>query len=169
VQQPPATTSLKKAKLTALRMLAVRRLTEAQLWTKLERKGYDGAAIGGAVEACKAAGYVDDALFAELYVHAKGKPVGDQRLVAELVRRGVDREIAARKVADSEASQEARASAALEKIVRTKPATSYPTAARALERLGFPASLIYRVLREHAQQHGPLAQLQEVLAAENAN
>lgn len=150
-------------------MLAARRLTEAQLWSKLQRRGYDGAAIGGAVEACKAAGFVDDALFAELYIHAKGRPVGDKRLIAELVRRGVDREIATRKVAESEASQEARASAALEKLLRTKPGTSYPSAARALERLGFPAALIYRILREHAQRNGPLAQLQEVLHAQDAN
>jgi regulatory protein len=138
-------------------MLAVRRLTEAQLWAKLERKGFEDEAIREAVAACKRAGFLDDALFAELYIHAKGKPLGDARLVAELVCRGIDRDIARRSVANAEATQDERARAALEKLLRTKPSVSYPSAARALERSGFPAALIYRILREHAARHGPLA------------
>jgi regulatory protein len=142
-------------------MLAVRRLTESQLWSKLERKGYDDDAIRAAVDACKRAGFVDDALFAELYVHAKQKPLGDSRLVAELVGRGIDRDVAQRKVAEYDVAQDARAQAALAKLMRTKPSVSYPSAARALERNGFPAALIYRILREHAATYGPLSTLTE--------
>jgi len=151
----------RRAKLTALRMLAARRLTEAQLWAKLERKGFADAAISEAIAACKNAGFLDDALFAELYVHSKRKPLGDARLVAELVGRGIDRDVAQRKVAASEIAQDERARSALEKLLRTKPSLSYPSAARALERSGFPAPLIYRVLRAHAATHGPLAALLE--------
>ena len=140
-------------------MLAARRLTEAQLWAKLERKGYPDDEIRAAVAACKDAGFIDDALFAELYVHAKMKPLGDARLVAELVGRGVDREVAKRSVASAELAQDERAKAALAKLLRAKPTLSYPGAARALERHGFPAALIYRVLREHAATHGPFAAL----------
>ena len=142
-------------------MLAVRRLTESQLWSKLERKGYDDDAIRAAVDACKRAGFVDDALFAELYVHAKQKPLGDSRLVAELVGLGIDRDVAQRKVAEHDVAQDARAQAALAKLMRTKPSVSYPSAARALERNGFPAALIYRILREHAATYGPLSTLTE--------
>lgn len=138
-------------------MLAARRLTEAQLWSKLERKGFDDDAIREAVETCKRAGFLDDRLFAELYVHAKRKPLGDARLVAELVGRGIDREIALRSVASADVAQDDRARAALERLLRTKPGLSYPSAARTLERSGFPASLVYRILREHAQVYGPLA------------
>jgi regulatory protein len=151
----------KRAKLTALRMLSARRLTESQLWAKLERRGFDDDAIRAAISACKAGGYLDDALFAELYVHAKQKPLGDARLIAELVGRGIDRDVAQRKVAGSEITQDERALSALERLLQRKPSTSYPTAARALERSGFPASLIYRVLRAHAATHGPFATFME--------
>ena len=43
-----------------------------------------------------------------------------------------------------------RVAAAYDRIVRIQPSVSYQSAARKLERLGFPASLIYRVLRERA-------------------
>lgn len=140
-----------KARASALRILAIRRLSESQLWTKLERKGYDDAAIADAVAACKRFGYLDDKLYASLYVEGARKAVGDARLIADLVKRGIDRESAAHAVGIATHDQDTRIAAAYEKLVRTKASLSYPSAARALERLGFPTSLIYRTLRVHAQ------------------
>jgi regulatory protein len=138
------------ARVTALRLLAQRRLTEAQLFAKLERKGYADDDIAAAVASCKRDGLLDDALYAALYVETKGAAVGDARLVAELVKRGIDRDAARDRVAVAPLTERERVQAAYARVRRAKPDASYPTVARKLERLGFPASLIYRVLREHA-------------------
>jgi len=141
----------RSARVAALKLLALRRLTEAQLWKKLETRGYPDEQIAEAIEACKRDGYVDDRLFASLYVEGARKAVGDRRLIAELVKRGIDREAAARSVEDAPLDQAARIEAAYERLMRTKSTLSYQSAARTLERLGFPTSLIYRTLRLHAQ------------------
>lgn len=138
------------ARIAALRMLAIRRLTAAQLWKKLEARGYSDTAIAVAIADCKRDGYLDDDLFATLYVEGPRKAVGDARLVAELVKRGIDRDAAQRAVASAPSTQADRLATAYAKLRRTKPDLSYQSAARALERLGFPASVIYRVLREDA-------------------
>jgi SOS response regulatory protein OraA/RecX len=131
-------------------MLAMRRLTEAQLWEKLAARGYADEAIAEVISSCKRDGYIDDALFASLYIEGPRMAVGDVRLVAELVKRGIDREAAQRAVSAAPRNQTERIALAYDKLRRTKRELSYQSSARALERLGFPTSLIYRVLREHA-------------------
>lgn len=136
-------------------------MTEAQLWARLLRRGFTDDEVRAAVEWCKRERYVDDALFARLFVEGRTKAVGDARLVGELVRRGVDREAAAHSVSRAEGGEESRLAEAVNRLFRVRPGLSYPGAARALERLGFPASAIYRHLRLHASHFGPLAEPSE--------
>jgi SOS response regulatory protein OraA/RecX len=131
-------------------MLAQRRLTEAQLFAKLQRKGFDDEAVAEAVASCKRDRLLDDTLYATLYVEGRRAPVGDARLVAELVKRGIDRDAARASVASSDVTESERIATAYDRFRRVNPALSYQSAARKLERLGFPAALIYRVLRERA-------------------
>lgn len=141
----------------ALGLLARQRLTEIQLWQRLERRGYDDDAIRAAVGRCKTDGFVDDRLYAQLYVESKRKAVGDVRLVGELVRKGIDRDAARAAVGAYERPERERCACALDALVRKKSEINYASAARGLERLGFPAATIYRILREHAARFGPLA------------
>ena len=131
-------------------MLAQRRLTEAQLWKKLTARGYEHDEIADAVARCKSDGYVDDRLYASLYIEGARKAVGDARLTADLVKRGIDRDAALGIIAEAEVDEDARIEAAYQKIRRIAPDLAYPSVARKLERLGFPPAKIYRVLRSHA-------------------
>ncbi|TAM61601.1 regulatory protein RecX [bacterium] len=151
------------AYVAALRMLTTRRLTEAALFARLERKGYPEDEVGAAVTRCKAERFLDDRLFAQLHVESalERRNVGDRRIVAELVRKGVDPDAARAAVSSGQRPERERAQAALERMLRVEPGRGYASLARALERLGFHTPLIYEVLRRHAAQFGPLAELAE--------
>ena len=156
------TRALPTARVAALKLLAARRLTESQLWQRLVRRGYEDETIAETVMRCRRDGLLDDRLFASLYVEGKTKALGDARLVAELVKRGIDRDAARASVRDADRGEEQRLSAAIDKLFRTRPSVSYPSAARALERLGFPTAAIYRALRARSVECAPFGDLSDL-------
>jgi regulatory protein len=81
----------------ALRLLARRPLSVAELRRRLASRGHDPRAVEWAVERLARAGYLDDlALAVEfILVRAARRGYGRERLLAELARRGVDPRTAA--------------------------------------------------------------------------
>ncbi len=132
-------------------MLAARRLTEAQLRERLAKREISGPDIDRTVAECARQGFIDDALFARLFVETHRKAVGNRRLVAELVRKGIERAAAQEAAGRAEEGEIERLDRAVEKLFRARPSLSLAAAARSLERLGFPAPAIYGRLRERAR------------------
>jgi regulatory protein len=143
-----------RARACGLRLLAARRLTEAQLWSRLSKRGFGLEEIRAAVETLRRDGFLDDRLFATLSVETRLKSLGNARLIADLVRKGVDRALAVDCVRNAERGEEERIAEAADRLYRLRPQLSYPSAAQSLERLGFPAPLIYRHLRLRAKRLG---------------
>ena len=77
----------------ALTLLARRDHSRWELASKLRRRGFDPDEVEVALQRCDELGYLDDEAYAERFVASKAvrNGWGFHRLVAELVRRGVDR------------------------------------------------------------------------------
>jgi regulatory protein len=89
----------------ALRLLAIRDMSEAELERRLGNKGFPAAIVAAALNRCRELGYLDDARFALNRSRAllrSGRAVG-RRLFADLARRGVPETIARAAVEEAEA------------------------------------------------------------------
>lgn len=94
----------------ALELLALRDHFRAELAEKLRRRGFAEEEVEAALGRCRELGYLDDERAAERFVEisAVRKGWGPRRLEQELVRRGVERGVAARAAAlDPERAAEA--------------------------------------------------------------
>jgi regulatory protein len=79
-----------------LQLLGRRPLTAEELQRKLEQKGFDGAARAEALAALESEGLLDDGGLALHYILVRSERLGHgrERLVRELIERGVARETA---------------------------------------------------------------------------
>ena len=79
------------ARADALRWLAARPLTEAELRTRLSRKGHDPEAVEQTLAALRHAGWIDDRRLALDWIVLRASRLGRgrERLLRELERRGV--------------------------------------------------------------------------------
>ena len=78
----------------AVRYLAGRQHSVAEIRRHLHSKRHDEAAIDGAIEKLRAQRYVDDLEFARYWIERRSRfrPKGDRVLVSELARMGVSRD-----------------------------------------------------------------------------
>ena len=142
----------------AVRLLSVKRLTKARLKEKLGERGYAPDAVRDAVQECERRKYLDDRAFAVLYVRSAldRKPVGRLVLLRNLVRNGIDEDLAAEVLDEADRDEDERIDRALARLVASRPQDGYGQLGRRLERAGFGAPSIVRALRRRAESRGPL-------------
>ena len=144
------------ARAVALELLSRKAWTRRDLAARLRRRGAPGAVAAAVVADLEARGWIDDRAFATAWAEtrARGRGYGSRRLRQELLARGVARPLAEAAVREAfaEASEEARARAVaarrLPLLRRSDPAQAARRLAGYLERRGYPAGVVRRVVRE---------------------
>jgi len=145
--------ALSRAKARALRMLAARARTEAQVKERLLQLGFDPEIAGAAVAWLRSLGYLDDEAFARQWVRSRveHRPMGARRLALELRRQGVPPAIADEAAGGVTEAQETEWAFALanERLARLGHLPREKAMRRIyglLERRGFAPRVISRVM-----------------------
>lgn len=87
-------TSLKTVRLTALNLLARREHSVTELTRKLNAKKYDASQIQTVIDALTQEGLLSNDRFIETFVHhRRNKGFGPLRIEAELIERGIPKEL----------------------------------------------------------------------------
>lgn len=141
---------------SALRLLARRELTRAELMRRLQQRGFEGHAIDEALAACEQSGYLNDLRAAEARLTAlQRRGWGARRLALELQRMGLAQADAERLAhqAQEGGAEQARARAALSRkaaalMRESDPQRRQARAWRFLLGRGFSAEVVAAVLRE---------------------
>jgi regulatory protein len=156
----------RRARDTALRLLAARPRSAAELGDRLRRAGVSADAMASVVGELSRSGYLDDLEFARAWVRTRlvTRPCGVVRLRAELREKGVATaliEQAIREVNGEEESAAAEERRARDLVARRFRAYARLTSearvrrmAGLLERRGFAAHTIARVLRTLERRNG---------------
>ena len=143
-----------EAEACALRVLRGAGQSAAGLQRKLERRGYTASAAAEAVRRCATAGYVDDAvLAASIAARHRRSGHGRARVAADLRSRGVA-DAAIADALDAQTDTEEASALAVARQLWSRAASAQPGDARArmrlaaaLQRRGFSAGLVVRVMR----------------------
>ncbi|MGW1678959.1 regulatory protein RecX [Saccharopolyspora sp. NPDC002376] len=143
------------------RLLAARARSRGELRQALLRKGIDEDIADGVLQKFVDAGLVDDAAFADEWVHARQRTqgLGRKALGFELRRKGVDEHLveAALSTVDSDAEAE-RARELVQRKLRSMSSLDHTTKMRRLvgmlARKGYSEGLAFRVVREEIERSG---------------
>jgi regulatory protein len=130
----------------ALRLLGQRAHSRRELGAKLARRGYQPADVEDALKRAAAAGYLDDARYAQALVARRSSRRGAAVIAAELRLKGVDRELADAALSDlGGAEQLATARRLAVRLAASEP-DRRKLAAKLLRR-GFPAHIALAAAR----------------------
>ncbi|HEY0637655.1 MAG TPA: regulatory protein RecX [Pseudonocardiaceae bacterium] len=158
-----------RARAICLRLLTSRARTRQELATALGRRGVDEDVVAAVLDRFAEVGLIDDAAFAESYVHSGHtyRGLGRRALAADLRRKGVDAETAGEAVAAIEPDAEEEMARTL---VRRRLAGSAGVARPGdgpaeqagrirklvgmLARRGYSEGLAYRVVRDELRAAG---------------
>jgi regulatory protein len=156
--------SSKPVFITALRMLAGKRLTKAQLQKKLRDRGFAPEAVREAIAECERRRYLDDRTFAQLFVASvlEKKAIGPLRLMRDLIKQGIDGDLAREIVAETQGSHDERLERAIAKLEAARPGERADRLARRLVTQGFTAGAIARALRQRAARGPVLEEFEEL-------
>jgi regulatory protein len=137
----------------AVRLLAARERSAAEIRTRLAQKGFDRETVIEALDRLQRAGLQDDARFAEAFAtSATARDVGSSLIRRRLREKGVTAELAAQASVTDPDDEEVRARSAAGR--RSKSLSTLPpeAARRRLEawlgRRGYPADLAASIARE---------------------
>lgn len=149
-----------RAKDVCLRLLTERARSRAELDQKLVQKGYPRAVIDTVLDRLADVGLVDDAAFAEQWVHSRHTYSGRGRraLSMELQRKGIDPQTSTEALSQISADDERERAADLvrKKLARTTPddIADRDDRERLMRRLvgmlarrGYPASMSFAVVK----------------------
>jgi regulatory protein len=152
------------ARTICLRLLTERARTRHELDLALRRKGVPAEAARTVLERFGEVGLIDDAAFAEQWVHTRhtGRGLGRRALAVELRRKGVADDVAGDALGelDVEAEQQ-RARQLVDRKLRRQPLGSPEQRSAAARRLagmlarkGYGSGVAYRVVREAITAYG---------------
>ena len=154
-RDPPGEHGFRQAKDVCLRQLAARARSRGELEATLARKGFAEDIIEQVLGKVEAAGLINDADFAETWVRSRHthQGLGRRVLHAELVRKGVAKEVADAAVADvDDEAEKDRARALVRKrlssLDRVDETTAFRRLVAMLARKGYSEGLSYAVASE---------------------
>src|SRR5579872_7465057 len=155
-----------QARQICLRLLTIAPRTQAQLAEALHRRGVPDEAAETVLSRFADVGLIDDAAFARAWVESRHHSRGLSRrsLSAELRRQGIESEEIREAVDTLDPEQEAATARRLveRKMAGTRgqpPEVRVRRAAGALARKGYPAGLVFRLIKEVLEQEGPQSEL----------
>lgn len=147
----------------AYRLLAIRLRSRGELMDRLRRRGIPGESVDALLSDFTRRGLIDDKRFAEAWVRGRLalRPSGKARLRQELLRKGISREIIDHAIAATMSEHGENEFALALTLARARARrfqglpreTAYRRLGGLLQRRGFPAGVIARVLGEVVDLH----------------